>query len=192
MWEAVSSPTEIEKLLLERNKRHLQQTCIEGGTSAEPPMSEFLEDNGLGQHSTSLLQGEYTTFWEVPEEVGAWMSHMKQTASEKRLPPVLGEITMEDFQQMFKVANEKTSSHLADLNYTIWKAMARSDYLSSFLCTLISLPFIYGFVNDTWTNLIDVMLEKKPGDCQIHCMRIIGLMSPAFNTALKFFIGKKT
>ena len=76
-----------------------------------------------------------------------------------------GEVTMEVFQSMFKAALEKTSSHPADLNYTIWKAMARSDYLSSFLCILISLPFVYGFANDTWTNVIDVMLEKKPGDC---------------------------
>lgn len=120
------------------------------------------------------------------------MKHMQRTKSEENLPPVLGAISDDEFQDMFKVADEKTSSNPADLNYTIWKAMARSKYLSSILSTLVSLPFIYGFPNRTWLSTIDVMLEKKPGLCQIHRLRIIGLLSPAFNTALKWFIGKQT
>ncbi len=74
-------------------------------------------------------------------------------------------------------------------NYSVWKAMARNDHLSSFLCTLVSLPFIYGFANTRWMNMINVMLEKKPGVWNIHMLRIIGLVCPEFNTALSYFIG---
>ena len=64
----------------------------------------------------------------------------------------------EEFQDMFRAPDEQTSSNPKDLNYTIWKAMALSDYLAEFLCISISLPFIYGFTNTIWLDMIDVML----------------------------------
>ena len=123
-------------------------------------MSDFLADYGVGKHSRGLLRGGYTTFGEIPQEVACWLKYMVQSSKERGLPPVLGEISKEEFQNMFKAPDERTSSHPEDLNYSIWKAMAKSEYLSSFLCILISLPFIYGFANEIWLNQIDVMLEK--------------------------------
>ena len=58
MWESITKPTEIEKRLLARNKRHLQQTYIEGGASAEAPMSDFLSNPGIGEASKALLSGK--------------------------------------------------------------------------------------------------------------------------------------
>ena len=65
------------------------------------------------------------------------------------------------------------------------------DYLAEFLCIMISLPFLYGFVNKRWTKEVDVMLEKKKGVRKIHQLRIIGLLEADFNTALKYFFSKK-
>lgn len=74
-------------------------------------------------------------------------------------------------------------------HYTIWKAMAELDYCAEFMCIMISLPFLYGFVNNRWKNEIDVMmLEKKKGIRKVHILRIIGLLEADFNTALKFFL----
>ncbi|NCG03649.1 MAG: hypothetical protein GWP22_09365, partial [Actinomycetales bacterium] len=92
--------------------------------------------------------------------------------------------------EMFKKADEKTSSDPRTLNYTIWKAMARSKYISSFASVLISLPFMYGFVNRHWIKMADVMLEKKPGVRKIHLLRIIGKLPAEFNTALKLLFKK--
>jgi len=41
---------------------------------------------------------------------------------------------------------------------------------------MMSLPFMYGFINTRWTRSIDVMLEKKRGNRKIHMLRIIGLL----------------
>ena len=90
---------------------------------------------------------------------------------------------------MFKRKKEGVSSDPHGINCTVWKAMAKSDHLSSFLCSLVSLPFIHGFANTRWMNMIDVMLEKKPGVRNIHMLRIIDLVCPEFNTALSYFIG---
>jgi hypothetical protein len=48
---------------------------------------------------------------------------------------------------------------------------------------MMSLPFEYGFVKERWTNLIDVMLEKKTGQRKIHMLQIIALLEADWNTA---------
>ncbi|KAL9183056.1 hypothetical protein ACHAXT_004843 [Thalassiosira profunda] len=63
--------------------------------------------------------------------------------------------------------------------------MALHPLLAKFQSLLISLPFVYGFSNRYWEEMTDYMLEKKPGDRRIHRMRIIGMVCPEFNTALK-------
>jgi hypothetical protein len=116
-----------------------------------------------------------------------WMKQMKQTDAEKNSPEIACAMDWKQYQECFKMANEKTSSSPAGLHYTIWKAMARVESLAKFLCIMISLPFLYGFVNNRWAHEIDVMLEKKRGVRKIHQLRIIGLLEADFNTALKFF-----
>ncbi len=76
---------------------------------------------------------------------------------------MVGSLSKEEFQQMFYKKKEEVLSDPHGTNYSVWKAMAKSNHLSSFLCTLVSLPFIYGFANTRWMNMISVILEKKPG-----------------------------
>ena len=52
--------------------------------------------------------------------------------------------------------------------------MEKSNHLSSFLSILISLPFIYGFANTRWMNMIDVMLEKNQGSATYTCSGSLG------------------
>jgi len=188
-WRDITTPTEMERLLLERNKRHLQQTIIEGGTCNTYPMPLFRQKMGINDQTDDLLRGQFTAEYDIPPPVTAWIKAVTQTDTEQALPEVVGSLSKAEFQQMFKQKKESVSSDPHGINYTVWKAMAKSDYLSSFLCTLVSLPFIYGYANTRWMNMIDVMLEKKPGVRNIHMLRIIGLVCPEFNTALSYFIG---
>jgi hypothetical protein len=166
----------MEKLLLEHNKRHLQQTIIEGGTSNAYPMPMLQQEMGISTATDSLLSGQFTTKYEVPLPVAAWIKAVTQTEEEGALPEVVGSLSKEEFQRMFRKKKEGVLSDPHGTNYSVWKAMAKRDHLSSFLCTLVSLPFIYGFANTIWMNKIDVMLEKKPGIRNIHMLQIIGLV----------------
>ena len=56
---------------------------------------------------------------------------------------------------------------------------------------MISMPFMYGFVNDRWLREIDVMLEKNKGVRTIHLLWIIGLLEADFNTVLIFFFANQ-
>lgn len=188
-WTDITSQEEIEAHLLRRNKRHLEQTSRETGISTGPLLSDLRANNGINPLTSDLLDGSFDTTYELSPELTQFFAALKQTTQEKALRPILGTITSNQFQQMFRRAREKTSSDTRTLNYSLWKCIARSDFISSFAAVLLSLPFTYGFVNTHWTHMSDFMLEKKPGVRHIHTLRIIGKVAAEFNTCLKFFIG---
>ncbi len=189
-WQDITTPSEMETTLLAQNKRHLQQTVIKGGTSDCKAMTAFREEMGLGSAGNALLQGPYQIEYEVGAAITTWMNAVKQTEEEQSFPPVIGSLSTTKFQGMFRKKHEATSSNPCGMNYSIWKAMAKSNHLSSFL-SILSLPFIYGFDNTRWMNMIDVMPDKKTGVHQIHMLRIIGLVCTEYNTALSYFIGHR-
>jgi len=70
-------------------------------------------------------------------------------------------ITTEDFQVAFKAVSEKTTPSLSGLHYSIWKVLAQEDDIVSWLSTMMSILFEFGFVNKRWTTEINVMLKKE-------------------------------
>ncbi|KAL7537591.1 hypothetical protein ACHAWF_005825 [Thalassiosira exigua] len=97
-------------------------------------------------------------------------------------------IQIYEIQATFRSVREKTSLLPSGIHYTFWKAIASNSENSSYMVIMMCLPFMYGFKNDRWAKCLDAMLEKKPGVCRIHQLRIIGLVEADFNTALKLFI----
>ena len=189
-WRDVTIPSEMEITLLTQNKRHLQQTVIKGGTSNSQPMKLFREEMGLGSAANTLLQGTLQIKFEVGSAVTAWINAVRQTDEIQSIPPVIGSLSTTKFQEMFKKKHEATSINPHGMNYTIWKAMAKSKHLTSFLSILVSLSFIYGFVNTIWMNMIDVMLEKKPGVRTYTCSGSLGYF--AQNSTLHSVISSDT
>ena len=86
------------------------------------------------------------------------------------LPYVTGAFTTQDLQEAFAAVSEDTTSSPSGLHYTLWKSLAKEDDLASWLATMMSLPFLYRFVNERWTKVVDIMLEKKPGVPKIRLL----------------------
>ena len=190
LWKDVTVQSDIEKLLLWRNKRHLQQADIEGRDSNLEVMKELRNTQGISALCDDILQGRDVHSFETTPEIVDWFWAVKRPDRAAALDPVTGVITKADYQEMFKMAKERTSSS-GDIHYTLWKALAEQDDFAEFLCIMMSLPFMYGFVNNRWLREVDVMLEKKKDIRMIHTLRIIGLLEADFNTALKFLFAKK-
>ncbi|KAL7504284.1 hypothetical protein ACHAXN_004116, partial [Cyclotella atomus] len=190
-WRDVNDQQELEDLLLKRNKRHLQQIEMEEGLSTKPPISELYKGFGVNPKVEELLEtGTFTSEHPVSPETADWMKCVQRSNHEESVP-VQGCMTKKQFQKAFGNANEKVSSGGSGLHYTLWKAMAAQDDMAEFLCIMISLPFMYGFACERWLHGIDVMLEKKKGNRQIHMLRIIGLIEADLNTALKFYFASR-
>ena len=191
LWKDITAAEDIEAELLQRNQMHLEQTDREQGISTGPTLTALQQNYGYNELSRKILDGAHIEEYELTTEMTALFRALERTEQERELRPILGSITSTEFQQMFKIARERTSSDSRTLNYTLWKCLARSDKISGFACVLLSLPFVYGFPNPHWTHMTDFMLEKKPGVRQIHTLRIIGKVAAEFNTCLKFLIGKQ-
>ena len=102
------------------------------------------------------------------EAIQAWLSAVQKTSTNSTLPKIEEAISVAEFQQAFKAVKEHILSSPSSLNHSIWKVVAREDGLVEWLSTMMSLPFMYGFVNKRWATIVDVMIEKKKDVRKIH------------------------
>ena len=177
-------------VLLERNSRHLKQAEMEEGKCHDPNVRAMRANHGT-DIMDEVLSGTMELSEATDEVIAAWIQAHKQTEEELKLPKIEGEITTGEFQKAFAVVSEHTSSSPSGLHYTLWKCVAKDDKVAKWMAIMMSLPFMYGFVNERWTKVIDVMLEKKQGIRKIHMLRIIALLEADFNTALKILFSQK-
>ena len=99
LWRDVTSPTEIEQIILERDKRHLQQVAIEGGLVDHPIKIALRQENGVGVAAENLFAGRpIIEYDDIPPTLAAWLRHMKKGETEHGLPPVVGSMSMDEFQ----------------------------------------------------------------------------------------------
>jgi len=191
LWREVTSPKEIEQIILERNKRHLQQASIEDGRIHNTVMQDLISRRGTSDLIEDLRNGRITLDAAVNEAIQAYIQALIITAGKPRLAAVTGLINVESYQGDFKSVSEMTTSSPSGLHYSIWKVLAKEDDIAKWQSAMMSLPFMYGFAHRRWTKLIGVMLEKKRGIKRIHLLRIIGILEADFNVALKILFARK-
>lgn len=68
-WREVTSQYELEEVLMERNKRHLQQTALEEGVSTREPLTTMRENHGFNEISRMVLEGTYEFRGDETEEL---------------------------------------------------------------------------------------------------------------------------
>ena len=185
-WTKITETEIIEKWLLRRNKKHLQQVYDDESPHVSAEMERILGEHGIETPVDQLLDGTLDKIIAEEDEcMSEWRRYMVMTPRERKLEPVSAEISPDTFAAVFKEANERTSSSPEGLHYTLWKAIAEKEEFCKYMSVMMYLPFKYGFSVKRWQRAIDVMLEKQEGIRKIHLMRIIGLVEADTNCALK-------
>lgn len=81
-WKKVTNKIELENIIVERNKKHLQQVAMEEAPPLQPKFQKLLDDYGCGPNSNKILDGKLTTELEsFPQIVRTWFTTLKRTAN---------------------------------------------------------------------------------------------------------------
>ena len=92
--------------------------------------------------------------------------------------------SVEEFQGMWRVAREKTSS-AGNIHFGHMKAIATDNFLSQVMTWVMSIPMLTGFSPELYQQMTACFLEKKPGVFRINKMRTIWLIDCIFSSSCK-------
>ena len=130
LWHEVTSAKEIKKIILERNKRHLQQALIEDGRVHDPVIQDLISRCGTSDLINELRTGQMTLDEAVDEAIQAYVKALQQTAGKRRKAAIVGQIPVEDYQSGFMSMDKMTTLLPSGLHYSIWKTLARENDLA--------------------------------------------------------------
>jgi hypothetical protein len=77
-------------------------------------------------------------------------------------------LTDEEFISTYKKAFESTTSSPSGHHIGHYKAILKDPTLVTMHTDMMSLPFQAGFAPERWKRVVDIMLEKTPGDSRSH------------------------
>ena len=195
-WKTIRLPEEIEELLLERNRRHFGQA--EGTPFTQPPLSMDVRYNGSGIHAETILEGTYDTST-IAKPTALFIQHLQS----KTLHTLDGNITTEDIVGKLKNWPEQTTTspsgtHLGHY-HAIWRPtgcqggeqdkegqeiLDAQKALQDSHTKLLQYALKHRYTFQRWSEVVNIMLEKDPGNPRIHRLRVIHIYEADYNLLL--------
>jgi hypothetical protein len=177
--------------MLNQNQLHFSQATPSPGASGR--LSTLIPPFSRNLHTDSILASTFdTTDIDPLDEVCLFLDTMAHPLSLQGIETIDITITAADFQtSSFTKLPENTSSSPSGRHLTHYKLLACDANLSALLATMITIPFRHGFAPSRWLTAIQIMLEKDPGNPQIHCLRVIQLLEADMNLAFRLLWGRR-
>ena len=192
-WKTVDSPEAITQYLLERNRKHFGQAA--GTPFTVSPLQETV-DFGASTHSCELiLKGSYESPL-LDDLTELLLHHLKLKTPIDFLQPA---ITETDMQAKFAIWKESTSTspsgrHLGHYRALLPREMPKDPRarkmeecrvdLVTLHNSMINLALSQGKSYKRWQKVVNIMLEKEPGNPKIHRLRVIHLYEADYNLIL--------
>ena len=193
-WETISIPSEIEKLLMERNQVHFGQA--EGTPFTRPPFTADVGYKADGYAADLILHGqiEYRT---IDAATQLLVKHMQRRTTEM----LEGHLTVEDVVGKLKNWKESTTTSPSGIHlghyHCIWKdtkipaddptheeMKQNQDLLLRLTTSLLNYAIKFGYAFKRWRTVVNVMLQKDPGNPRLHRLRVIHLYEADYNLLL--------
>jgi len=189
-WRTINDPSTIAKHICAANSRHYHQA--HNTPCGKEPLASYLGYKADTPGSKKVLDGENLPpeLAEnlLPETLAIFRTLQSLAAYPHTIVPTHN--TLDQFISCYKAMDERTSSSPSGRHLGHYKAAILSEELATVHSTMMSIPLTAGISPSRWRQIIDVMLEKKPGDHRIHGLQIVALQESNFNQSNRLTIGR--
>jgi hypothetical protein len=189
-WLSITNTEEIAQRVKTNNIQQCNQA--ENTPFVSGPLATLIGRNGDSPSSQALLNGLLPTNLLpdlLPETVRVLQTLATPVATLADDSPVT--ITEEEFVKAYRVAKESTSSSSSGRHIGHYKAVLKAPDLIQVHNVMMSLPYQVGFAPHRWTNVMDIMLEKEPGNSRCHRLPILALFENDFNQSKHILVAQK-
>ena len=206
-WTQVDVPSEIVRLLQERNRAHFGQA--QGTPFTVPPLSDLLGFTGTGSTQRAILGGQFDTSDYSPS-VKLLLSHL-QHSHEMAQHVSHPTISDEEFTSKLRIWSESTATSPSNMHLGHYKSLiARHSYssdasdedLTPAFCArrdelnmrqialrnlhlqLLNYALERGYSYRRWHTVANTILFKDKDSVRLHRTRVIHIYEADFNLAL--------
>ena len=192
-WKTIDTPDEITKYLLERNKLHFGQA--HGTPFTISPLSLQVDFGATTETCQTMLSGDYDAS-DIDALTNLVVQHFQSVTEDDTLPPSLTEKAMLDKYKFWPESTTTSPSgrhlgHYRSLLPTLptktEEEVQRDDRrreLASMHHSMIDYALTNGHAFKRWKKVVNIMLEKDPGNPKIHRLRVIHLYEADYNLIL--------
>jgi hypothetical protein len=185
-WKTIDDPSEMEFYLQMRNRRHFGQA--HGTPFTVSPLSQDINWSATSPDSEKILSGEYSPDCDDLLD-GLIQSFQCKDDNAPIIPP---ELSLKELTSRIKIWDERTTTspsglhlgHLKALTARVPRTTDDEDLsppvdIQQSLCQaqldLINYSLKHGYSYDRWKEVVNVMIEKDPGNHRVHRLRVIHL-----------------
>jgi hypothetical protein len=192
LWRTVELPSDILYYLRLRNRLHFGQA--QGTPFTETPLSEHVDWQASTKYSDMILEGDYddSTLDDIQQLM---IQHCKKMTD---LDSIDGDITTDQFEARLKVWREATTTSPSGVDLSHYKALVAKNDLDPTSVEadalevkrkqlilahvqLINYATKHKYTYDRWKTIVNVMIQKEPGNSKIHRLRVIHIYEADFN-----------
>ena len=184
-WERITNKDDVQKLLLNWQRKHFTQAC-------ECPLGSTEWNDRLREPQTqeSILNGTFRVE-NLPVEVQEIFDQMKRHENVQEEISYTSEI--DDFISFIKGASEKTSTSPSGRGYNHYKVLVMEEAWDELhvIHGILELARKHGIILNRWKKTVTTLMEKDAGRPKIHRMRAIHIIEAEVQFLTKLFYCKK-
>jgi hypothetical protein len=184
-WKTVETPAEIEFYLQMRNRLHFGQA--KGTPFTTQPLSQRFDWAANSAEAELTLAGDFTSA-DLDDLQQLLLSHCKREHEN-----VQGnQISSSSFRRRLRRWDERTTTSPSGLHLGHAKALVvplhldeqsvegillkeQQQELFAAHLSMVNYALQHGYSYDRWKSIVNVMIEKDPGNTKIHRLRVIHL-----------------
>ena len=194
-WTLVECPKEIMEYLLARNRKHFGQA--KGTPFTLPPLAEKVDFQASTAACEMILNGDFSCE-ELEDLTQILLHHFSRRQELDNLP---SKLTKAELLGALSVWNEGTSTSPSEMNLGHYHAMfrrhdyqantekakafeAKQEKLVQAQLALLNYALRFGHSFHRWKTIVNVMIQKDPGNSKIHRLRVIHIYEADYNLLL--------